>query len=157
MLYYEETMKGNKNSVSAGPDIRGSAKHLSWWPDWEFTNDLLLRPERPRLIDVALVARNATLSMDTVLEITFNVQNLSRYQQSELRVYAVVLDTMGILLTRGHAEAMTGLGALAPGQTQAGCITWQQTCPTQSYHLLLILEDEAGTMIDVVSGDYVLS
>lgn len=157
MLQCKECMRQNHDTATLEPDTNGRPQHLSWWPDWEFTNDLLLHPQRPRLTEITLAATAEPLTMDTVLEIQFKVENRSPRAQDDLRVYAVILDGVGIILTRGHAEAMTKVNAIAAGQSQNERIVWRQDSYAQSYHLLLVLEDSSGNLTDVVSGDYVVS
>lgn len=131
-------------------------KRLSWWPDWEFTNDLLLHPERPRLTDVNIVAAADPESFETVVEIQFRVHNLTNEILYNARAYAIIIDDFGVLLTRPDTRISTVIDPLFAQENTTATIRWPQANAAQSYHLLLRLEDSHGNLLDVISGDFVL-
>ena len=131
-------------------------KHLAWWQDWEFTNDLLLHPQRPILEEVCITAGADCETFETVVEIRCLVRNRLDTDLPCAKIHAVIIDEFGIVMNRPNTRIWTRVTDLAAHDTQVAQLIWQQECPAQSYHLVLRLEDTHGNLIDVVSGDFVI-
>lgn len=131
-------------------------KRLSWWRDWEATNDLLLHPNRPELQNVTVTAALHPETLDTVVEIQCQIRNLSDRGLQNVQLHAVIVDEFGIIMTRSTERLWTRVDNLDAHTVQNACLAWYHECPDQNYHLMLRLEDTDGELLDVASGDFVL-
>ncbi|MFC1761704.1 hypothetical protein ACFL6U_06455 [Planctomycetota bacterium] len=132
-------------------------KHLAWWPDWEFTNDLLLDPKRPRLSDISLTAEEDLFTTETIIDICLTVENTGDHDLADLRINAVILDDFGMIMTKSATRLTAAVDTLTAHSRHSHNIAWQRDCPKQAYNLVLVLEDNSGNMLDVISGEFTLA
>ncbi len=132
-------------------------RHLSWWRDWEATNDLLLNPHRPVLQDVTVTAALHPTTLDTMVEIQCQVKNRSDRDLRDAQLHAVIVNESGLIMTRSQERLWTRVDNIDAHNAKSACFAWCHEYPDDNYHLMLRLEDADGELIDLASGDLVLA
>ncbi|MCG8696643.1 MAG: hypothetical protein MI922_01210, partial [Bacteroidales bacterium] len=72
----------------------------------------------------------------------------------DVRIRASVQDDFGMTLNRMDRRLSARIDHLRAGAREVVQFSWQGSCDAEPYHLMLVVEDACGTMMDTVAGTF---
>ena len=125
-------------------------RRLAWYVDETFTSDLLLAPERTHIVDVVLTRQ----AHGDRVDITVEIHNRLGYDAHDLRISATIQDDFGMTLNRTDRRLNAHIDHLHAGSAETVHFSWQGSRFAEPYHLMLVVEDACGNMMDTVAGTF---
>lgn len=146
----ESTLMTRMPAVAMVKIEQPTQQHLAWYVDESFTDDLLLAPNRMHIADVVLTRR----AHGDRVDITVEIQNRLDHDAHDVRITATVQDDFGMTLNRTDRRLSARVDHLHAGSTETVHFSWQGSRYAEPYHLMLVIEDAKGTMLDTVAGTF---
>lgn len=150
MQLCESTLITRMPAVAMVTINKPNKERLAWHIDEGFTTDLYLSPQRTHIANVTLTRKKN----EDKVGITVAIENRMTDTAKDLRISAVIQDDSGIILSHSKTNLAARIDHLRAGTSETVTLFWQGSRDREPYHLLLIIEDAQGNMVDTLSGEF---